>query len=105
MITPAGKFLHTSDLDIPQGWFHVVMQHVEPGGINEALVIYHNGTEVSKKQGVDVAVLGQGAGVVVVGRYQSDLDTDYAGVEVDELLMFVASLNTDQIKVIYEWQQ
>ena len=45
-----------------------------------------------------------GNGRVVVGRHLPEEDEEYAGVDVDELLLFNNNMNDDQINAIYNQQ-
>ena len=63
--------------------------------------IYYNGELEGDDTSINSASLQAGNGRVVVGRHLPEQDRDYAGVEVDELLMFNNNLDGDQIEAIY----
>ena len=42
-----------------------------------------------------------GDGSIVVGRYYTDRDRDYASVQVDELIYFDAALTSAEVQSIY----
>ena len=66
--------------------------------------IYYNGNMEGDGTGIHFGTTPAVDGRVVVGRNEPEADKEYAGVEVDELLVFNSNLDGDQIKVIYNQQ-
>ena len=87
---------------MPGDWTHVVVNYIGPGGSNtRGIYVYYNGELEGDDAIINPASLQAGNGRVVVGRHLSEKDQDYAGVEVDELLVFNSNLDENQIDAIY----
>ena len=68
----------------------------------EGLRIYYNGMEVTSDTIKSSAgPYSTGDGRIVVGRRLTNLDENYASVQVDELIYFNASLTSDDVQSIY----
>ena len=63
--------------------------------------MYINGTEVASDTTKHEGSYSPGDGRIVVGRYYTDKDRDYASVQVDELIYFDAALTSDDVQLIY----
>ena len=99
-----GFFSH-HDNNVPSGWTHVVVNYIGPGGgTTRGIYVYYNGELEGNDTSRQPASLQVGNGRVVVGRHLPEVDKDYVGVEVDELLLFNDHLNEDQIDAIYNQQ-
>ena len=78
------------------------MNYIGPGGVTtEGIYIYYNENRLAEDTTISSASLQAGNGRVVVGRHLPEEDKDYAGVEVDELLLFNSNLDEDDINAIY----
>ena len=77
-------------------WTHVVCSYLG-SDVGEGATIYLDGV----LKGMDSTVSGnsfpEGDGKVVLGRWSTDGDGDYASVDVDEVLFFNQFLTDDQI--------
>ena len=67
----------------------------------EGIRIYYNGQEVKRDTTKTSNFHTAGDGRIVVGRYRTDLDRDYASFMVDELIYFNVSLTSDDLQLIY----
>ena len=89
-----------SELEKPEGWFHLVLNYIGPAD-GQGITIYKDGI----LQGSDTSKGGPsyppGDGRVVVGRWFTDRDRDYASVEVDELTFWNRALTLQEIQAIY----
>ena len=90
---------------MPGDWSHVVVNYIrQGGGTTRGIYVYYNG----ELEGDDTSRLSAsrqaGNGRVVVGRHLPEEDKDYAGMEVDELLLFNSNLYGDLINAIYNQQ-
>ena len=95
-----GFFDHWNN--VPSGWTHIVVNYIGPGGgTTEGIYVYYNGNKLAEDTTISSATLQAGNGRVVVGRHLPEEDKDYAGVEVDELLLFNNNLDDDDIDNIY----
>ena len=70
-------------------------------GDKEGIRIYYDGTEVTSNTTKREWSGPAGDGRIVVGRYYKNYDSYYASVQVDELIYFNVSLNTDDVQSIY----
>ena len=78
------------------------MNYIGPRGVTtEGIYIYYNGNKLAEDTTISSASLPAGNGRVVVGRHLPEEGKDYAGVEVDELLLFNSNLNEDDVNTIY----
>ena len=74
------------------------------GGTTREIYVYYNGDLKGNDTSKGAASFTLGNGRVVVGGHLLEEDKDYAGVEVDELLVFNSNLDGDQINAIYNLQ-
>ena len=90
---------------MPGDWTHVVVNYFGPGGgTTRGIYVYYNGELEDDDTSRLSASLPAGNGRVVVGRHLPEEDQDYAGMEVDELLLFNNNLDGDKINAIYNQQ-
>ena len=80
--------------EAPTGWTHTVLNYIRP---NNGIRIYHDGDEKGSDDTKSGGTNPPGDGRVVVGRFYTDLDTSYGGVDVDELLFFNEMLSVQKI--------
>ena len=86
---------------MPGDWTHVVVNYIGPGGsTTRGIYVYYNGELEGDHTSINPASLQAGNGRVVVGQHLPEKDQDYAGVEVDELLVFNNILDGNQIEAI-----
>ena len=95
--------LHDGDFSAayiqPTGWTHIVLNYIGPND-GQGIRIFLNGEEeVSDTTKNGVTYLA-GDGRIVVGRWYTDLDGNYASFQVDELLYFNAALASDDVQSI-----
>ena len=87
---------------MPGDWTHLVVNLIGSGsGTYRGIYVYYSGEWEGDDASINPASLQPGNGRVVVGRHLPEKDQDYAGVEVDELLVFNNNLDGDQIDAIY----
>ena len=82
---------------MPTGWTHIVLNYIGPSD-GQGIRVY--GMEVLNGITQDAAHPA-GDGRVVVGRRYTDQDTDYASMQIDELIFFNKALSTRDIKLLY----
>ena len=80
------------------GWTHIVLNYIGP---NDGIRMFINGTEVVSDTTKTVRSYSTGDGRIVVGRFSTNQDRNYASVMVDELIYFNASLTSDDVESIY----
>ena len=66
----------------------------------EGITLYMDGEEVASDMEKYIASYSAGEGSIVVGRYYTDQDRNYASVMVDELIFFNHSLTLEKIKAL-----
>ena len=98
VILPTGYF-YTS-YPKPSGWIHIVGCYLGPNN-GQGIRIYYNGAEEGSATNKAGGPYSAGDGRIVVGRIYTDLDLNYASVEVDELIYFNAALTSDEVQSIY----
>ena len=76
------------------GWIHTVINF-----IGDRIVVYHNGTEEGSFFRTSYSH-SPGDGRIVVGKLFIENDTNYASVQVDELLFFNRSLSETEITML-----
>ena len=84
----------------PTGWIHIVLNYLGPND-GEGIRMFYNGAEVASDATKDMYPRSPGDGRIVVGRFNTDMDKDYASVQVDELIYFNAALTSDEVQSIY----
>ena len=100
-------FVHLLDGDFfavhttPSGWTHIVVNYAGPNE-GEGIRIDYDGTEVVSDTTKGTWSRSTGDGRIVVGRYATDRDIDYASVMVDELLFFNQALSVDDTETLYQ---
>ena len=79
------------------GWFHTVLNFM-----GDRMRIYHDGV-VRSTLPVDASPSSHipGDGRIVIGRWFSELDSNYASVQVDELLFFNRTLNQTEVTALF----
>ena len=84
----------------PSGWTNVVLNYIGPND-GQGIRMFIDGAEVSSDTTKSVGGYSAGDGRIVVGRFATDLDRDYASVMVDELIYFNAALTSTEVQLIY----
>ena len=84
----------------PNGWTHAVLNYIGPSN-GEGIRIFYNGAQVASDTSNDGGSHSAGDGRIVVGRYNTGEDGNYASVEVDELIFFNRSLSTLEIRTLH----
>ena len=82
-------------------WTHVVLNYIGPQG-GEGFTVYYNGVQSGNgttKGSLNTAV-SSGDGGVVVGKYPTNLNLQYSGVDIDELLFFNRRLSDQDVQAI-----
>ena len=98
-----GSYSHNDN--VSTGWTHIVINYIGPGGgTTRGIYVYFDGELEGDDTSKGSASLQVGNGRVVVGRHLPEEDKDYAGVELDELLVFNSNLNKNEINAIYNLQ-
>ena len=69
-------------------------------GTEQAIRIYHDGTEAGRDTGLEGDTQKEGNGQIVIGRRFSELDDKYASLAVDELLFFNEALSEEEIVML-----
>ena len=82
-----------------------MINYIGPGGgASRGIYVYFDGELEGDDTSKGSASLQAGNGRVVVGRHLPEEDKDYAGVDVDELLVFNSNLDDNEIDTIYDLQ-
>ena len=98
MYLPEGQF-YTHLICQQVGWTHVIFNYLGPeDGMGTR--IYLDGTYSAGDSSIGGDVNSIGDSRLVFGRHNTALDKDYASIEIDELLLFNATLSEDEIKVL-----
>ena len=85
-----------TDLPVPIGWTHMVLNYDIYTG--KGFDIYYNGTFIGGDNAPYTGSFSVGDGHTVIGRRRLvTFDTDYASVQMDELVFFNKKLTDDQI--------
>ena len=84
----------------PTRWTHVVLNYIGPNN-GQGIRIYYDGTEVASDSTTSGDSKLAGDGRIVVGRAYTNLDEDYASVQVDELIFFDAALTSAEVQSIF----
>ena len=95
---PDGLFL--TYIDEPSGWTHIVLNYIG-NNEDEGIRIYYDGTEVASGRSKSWDSRSAGDGRIVVGRKYTDIDRNYASVQVDELIFFNQKITSDEAQAIY----
>ena len=66
----------------------------------EGITLYIDGEQVGSDIENYIASYSAGEGSIVVGRYYTDQDKNYASIMVDELIFFNHSLTLKEIKAL-----
>ena len=99
------RFFGYTHNEAPGEWTHVVVKYIGPGGgATRGIYVYYNGELEGDDTNRVSASLQAGNGRVVVGRHLPEEDQDYAGVQMDELLLFNSNLDGNLINVMYNEQ-
>ena len=85
-----------TDVAPPAVWTHVVLNYLGPEE-GEGIRVYYNGVQTGSDDTERLSTFQAGVGRVAVGRLYTDTDSDYPGVDVDELMFFNESLSSQQI--------
>ena len=78
----------------------MVLNYIGPNN-GEGTAMYINGTEVKSVTTKYAVSSAAGDGRIVVGRVYTNLDQDYASVQVDELIYFNQALTDEEIHSIF----
>ena len=84
----------------PTGWIHIVLNYIGPDD-GQGIRGYVNGQEVASDTIKFAQSRSAGDGRIVVGRFYTNRDEDYTSMLIDELIFFSKSLNTTDIKLLY----
>ena len=81
-------------------WVHEVINYVGPNN-GDDFGIYQNGEFLfNVRLGLTVNTFPSSDGRIVIGRSRTDGNSDYASVQVDELLFFNQSLTEQEIMML-----
>ena len=80
-------------------WTHVVLHYIGTKDV-QGNKIYIDGVDKMTSFSLTAASHEDGDGRTVVGRYFTNVDDQYASVDIDELLFFNEALNDDQVSQI-----
>ena len=90
-----------TDVSIPSGWAHLVCNYIGP---NNDVKMYLNGAQEAGRSTTTSSprstayLLSDGR--IVLGRSSTNKDRNYAGVDVDEILLFNQSLTDSEVTEI-----
>ena len=79
------------------GWFHLVLNFISP---LEGFKVYNDGAEVNRTIRNFQDTYNIRDSRIVIGRSFTEVDEDYASVEVDELLFFNEALTEPEINLL-----
>ena len=82
------------------GWTHVVLNYIGPNN-GEGIRMFIDGTEVASSTTKHGRSYSPGDGRIVVGRYYTNYDGNYASVQMDELIYFNAAMTSTEVQLIY----
>ena len=90
--------MHTTT-SVTADWTHVVLNYIGTEDV-QGNKIYIDGMAKMISFSLTAASHEEGDGRTVVGRYLTNVDDNYASVDIDELLFFNEALNVDQVTKI-----
>ena len=102
LILPNGfrsNFVHVPTRDTRPHWFHIVFNIIGPND-GEGFRIYHDGKLVGNATSFDRIRSHAIDGRIVIGRFYTDHNSDYASFDMDELLFFNRSLTESEIQMM-----
>ena len=84
----------------PSGWSHIVLNYLGPNN-GQGIRMFINGAEVASSTTKTSSSKSAGDGRIVIGRWYTDRDQNYASVQVDELIFFDEALKPSQALQFY----
>ena len=81
---------------VPSGWTHVALNYIGPDN-GQGIRIYHDGVQTGSDNITSEETFLAGEDWVVVGRFYTKRNQEYATVDVDELLFFNQELSDQEI--------
>ena len=81
------------------GWTHIVLNYLGPDN-GMGIKLYVNGQTRAEDDVKSVKSFSPGDERLVIGRANTGADKFYAGVQLDELLMFNTSLADEEIQLL-----
>ena len=99
-MTPGGTFLLSNAS--PSGWTHVVLNYIglEDG---QGIWIYYDGVQTGSDTTRNPNSYETGDGRIVIGRLYTEWDTNYASVQLDELIFFNTKLTDSEIRMLADF--
>ena len=85
---------------VRSGWTHIVLNYIGPND-DEGIRIYYNAEELESDITNLVVSFSAGDGRIVIGRGYTNENSNYASVNVDELLFFNRSLTPSEVTVLH----
>ena len=85
---------------VPTVWTHIVLNYIGPND-GQGIRVYYDGVQVDSATTTEATPHSTADGRIVVGRWYTDFEGDYSGVQVDELLFFNGTLSSDDINALY----
>lgn len=67
----------------------------------QGIRVYYDGVQVDSATTTYAASQSTTDGMIVVGRWYTDFDREYSGVQVNELIFFDGVLSSDDINALY----
>ena len=83
----------------PTGWTHIVLNFIGPNN-GQGIRIYYNGHEVASKSVRSERSVPPVDSTIVVGKYYTNLNQDYATAQIDELIFFNHYLTLEEITTL-----
>ena len=77
-----------------------MLNYIGPNS-GEGIRIYYNGVQVAEDGTKSNASNPAGNGRIVIGRYYTGRDRNYASVQVDELVFFNQYLNVEEVRKLH----
>ena len=95
MNTMRGAF-EVRNLHLSSGWTHIGLNYIGPNN-GQGIRVYQDGVQAGSDVTRSNTMYSVPSGRVVVGRLYTNLDSEYLGVDVDELLFFNGKLREKEI--------
>ena len=85
----------------PSGWTHIVLNYLGPGA-GQGIEVYQGGVLAVRRYDFrSGGSRGPGDGRTVLGRFHTEVDGNYGGFVMDELLFFNNKLSAEQVEKIH----
>ena len=81
-------------------WTHIVLNYIGPEN-GQGIRNYNDGAEVESDTTKNQQSFSPGDGRIVVGRFFTDRNQQYASVQVDELIFFNRTLTSAEVNSVY----